>query len=168
MGFAVSVDGGLVGETGGVEQAARKIVTSKTLISVDIFFCSMNYLSNFGLVLPPLFECHCKCAASSRCADHIQVALVLFDDLAGDRETESNAAEEMVSASLNVIEAVEDARQVFFGNADAAILDSHQDVFRVFAQADLYVAALRAELDRIVHQRHERTLKGFGIAPDRG
>ncbi len=119
------------------------------------------------IFLPPLFERHGECAALTGRADHIQAALVLFDDLTGDRETKPDAAEEIVAAAFEVIKTIEDARQVFLSDADSLILDGNQNPGVILAQVDLHVAALRAELDRVIHQCHERPLEGLGVAPDR-
>src|SRR5687767_1413872 len=92
---------------------------------------------------------------------------MLLYDLATDGEPEPDSAVELISAPVEVIETVEDARQILFRDADALILNRDQHVCVIFVQVDLHVAALGAELDGIIYQRHKRPLEGLRVAPDR-
>lgn len=90
--------------------------------------------------------------------------MMLFDHLLRDRQSQPDAAEEVVALAFEVIEAIEDAAQVFLWDTDAVIFDGDDNLLFAFAQAHVHVTAPGAELDGVVHQRHERTLEGFRVA----
>jgi len=80
---------------------------------------------------------------------------MLLNNLTCDGKSESDSAEEIISAFFEVIETVEDARQVFLCDPDALIFHSDQNFVAVSAQVDFYIAASWTELDGVIHQRHE-------------
>ena len=92
---------------------------------------------------------------------------MLFDDLTRDGESETDAAKKVIAALFEVIEPVEDARQVFRWDPDAMVFHRDQDFFTVRAQVDADIPAARTELDGVVDQRHEGALKRFWIARNR-
>ena len=51
---------------------------------------------------------------------------MLLDDLTCDGKPKSHAAKEGVATLFEVVEAIEDTRQVFFCDSDSLIFDSYQ------------------------------------------
>lgn len=115
-------------------------------------------------VLTSLFQYDRKCAAPARRAGHGQLSLMLFDDLFRDGESQPDAAEEIVLVSFEMIEAVEDIRQLFFFDPNAVILHRKQNIIGARAEAHIHVSAFGAELDGVVHQSRESALEGFRVA----
>ena len=61
-------------------------------------------------------------------ADEDKLALVVFGDDFGDRETQSRSAGAAGAGRVYSVEAVEDVGEVFFGDADAGVLDGGDEL----------------------------------------
>lgn len=133
------------------------------MFSVSSFPLSI-YLSsrlNDSPALPPLFERHCKGTAFSGHAGYIQASLMLFDDLPRDGQPQTDSPKEIVPTPVKMIEATKDARHIVLWDSDAMILHRNDDLIIFPVHAHFHIPAPGTELDGIVDQRHERTLKGL-------
>src|SRR4030095_1542496 len=93
---------------------------------------------------------------------------MLLDDLACDRQSQTDAAEEIVFMSFQVVETVEDARHGIFGHSDSVVLYRDQNGILGFPQYHCYIAAFGAEFDGIIYERHQGALQRFCVAHSRG
>ena len=76
---------------------------------------------------------------------HGDLALVLFDHLAGNRKPQPDAAEEVVADLVHVEKAVENARHDLRRDAHAVVGDANEDLFVLLPDLHHHLAAIRAE-----------------------
>jgi len=93
---------------------------------------------------------HYEGAAFAGCADHIQVAFVLFDNLFCDRQSQTEPLEELVAAFILGVETLEDMGKDSRLDADTLVTDFHANLVALPVQADFNLASLRAEFDGII------------------
>ena len=96
------------------------------------------------------------------------LAMMLFDDVPGDRQAQAGPAG--LAADPRPIHLVEPLEQAVLGGLrDADPMVRHRDHDRLagLAHQDRDVAAIRAELDRVVDEVDEHLAETFGVAADR-
>ena len=79
---------------------------------------------------------------------------MLLDHLPSDGKSQADAIEEFVSAPVEVIETVEDARQGFARDANSLVLHTYADHFPLQHGSYLHTGTGRTKLDRIIHEGH--------------
>ena len=93
---------------------------------------------------------------------------MLVQDLLRDGQAEARAARLARTGLVHAVEAVEQARQVLFGDADAVVRDADEDVRA--ARADLQVdpAAVGRVFDGVRDDIRDDLLDASGIGPSQG
>src|SRR5512139_2437253 len=106
--------------------------------------------------LIPFLQGNGECASFPVLAGNLQRAVMLLDHLAADGEPQADAVEKIIPAAVHVIEAVEDARLVLLGDANAEILHVCQYIASIQLGSYLHGGSRVTELDGIIYERHER------------
>ena len=91
---------------------------------------------------------------------------MLVQDLLRDGQAEARAARLARTGLVHAVEAVEQARQVLFGDADAVVRDADEDVWA--ARADLQVdpAAVGRVFDGVANDVHHHLFQAAAVAHD--
>ena len=94
----------------------------------------------------------------------LQFSMMLFDHLTRNRQSDAKPAEELIVASIEVIEMVEDSRADFRSHADAVIFDGDHQIIIARVKMNLDVTAARAEFDGVINQGGQCAFERPGIA----
>src|SRR5690606_34686247 len=88
-------------------------------------------------------------------AARLDAAAVQIDEPPHERQPDAEPADETLAALRALIELVEDPRQVFARNADAAVLDADPNVLRVAPRRDAHRARALGEFRSVRQQVRE-------------
>ena len=91
---------------------------------------------------------------------------MLRENLAGDGKTETCAARLAAPGFIDAVEPLKQARQIFFGNADAVIRHADEDGFSAAARIDFDFAAVGGILDGVRDDVHDHLLDALAVAHD--
>ncbi len=94
-------------------------------------------------------------------------ALVLLDQVAGDRETEPEASVSARRSAVGLSKPVEDVGEKVCLDADACVSNLDLNRFVLGRTANLHAAAFRSEFRRIGHDVAEDLMEPFRISLDR-
>jgi len=80
-----------------------------------------------------------------------------------DRESEAEAGRITRPGGIRAIKAIEDVRQVNFGDTDTAVLDFYISIAIRFCNLHTHRAVFRRILDRIVNQNQKQTTQSIDV-----
>jgi hypothetical protein len=92
---------------------------------------------------------------------------VHLGDVLDDREAEARAAHFAAAAAVDAVEALEDARDVFGGDADAVVADFDEGVLAAGARGDVDLATFGGVLAGVVDEVGDGALDVVGVALER-
>src|SRR5438067_11359878 len=99
-------------------------------------------------------------------APHFDRAPVQFDDLLRDGEAEAEARRRARRRRILLPETLEDVRQKGRRYSLPGVLNRHPQLTLAAVHVDFHAAAVRRELDRVVHEVPHNLLKAARIADD--
>lgn len=99
--------------------------------------------------LLPFCEYTAKGTAFSYLAFDFKLAVVAFEDVFDDGETEAGSALRAVTSAINTVEALGQSWNVFFGDAGAVILHFEDEIVVVFFPEDVDSAFGLGITDRV-------------------